>query len=46
MADVETGELSQDLTEMPLAENQDVIQALTPKRAHEPLPAVCSRWRT
>jgi hypothetical protein len=28
--------LGQDLPEMPLAENQQVIQALAAKRAHEP----------
>ena len=30
-------ELGQDLTEMPLAEDQHLIQALTAKRSHEPL---------
>lgn len=37
MSVVVAGELSQDLTETLLAEDQDVIQALAPERAHEPL---------
>jgi hypothetical protein len=31
------GELGQHLAEMPFAEDQQVIQALPPERAHEPL---------
>ena len=34
---VVASELGQDLAEMPLAEDQDVIQALAAERAHEPL---------
>jgi hypothetical protein len=32
------GVLGQDLAEMPLAEDQDMIQALAAQRAHEPVP--------
>jgi hypothetical protein len=31
------GELSQYLAQMPLTQDQDVVQALTAERAHEPL---------
>jgi hypothetical protein len=34
---VVAGVLSQNLAQMPLAEDQDVIRALAPERAHEPL---------
>jgi hypothetical protein len=34
---VMAGELGQDLTEMSLAEDQDVVQALSSERAYEPL---------
>ena len=34
---VVASELGQDLAEMPLAEDQDVVQALAAERAHEPL---------
>jgi hypothetical protein len=36
MAVVVPGEIGQDLAEMTFAEDQDVVQALTAKRAHKP----------
>ena len=37
MSVIVAGELGQDVTEMPLAEDQHVVQALAPQRSHEPL---------
>ena len=39
-------ELGQHLAELPLAEDQEVIQALTAKRAREPAPRMNSRVAT
>ena len=34
---VVASEIGQDLAEMPLAEDQDMAQAITAERAHEPI---------